>query len=49
MSYPFAASILFIIASDVNDFGLSNGKPRYLSHTSEANTPSALDTPNSTV
>lgn len=43
------ASISFLIASVVRDFGLSIGKPRALSQTSEDNTPNDLETPNITV
>lgn len=39
----------FIKPSVDIDFGLSIGKPRARSHTKDANTPNARDTPNNTV
>ena len=50
-SYPdLAASCAISFSFSVlKDFGLSMGRPSALSHTREERTPSARDTPNSTV
>ncbi len=45
----YVAPTNFCRPSVVIDFGLSSGRPRALSQTSDAITPRARDTPNNTV